>query len=319
MRRMIALAALVAPLHLAAQGTRPFTPADWYKLTTLSAPAISPDGKLIAFTVTTVKEADNRRHQEVWVVPSAGGTSARYTAPGYESSNPRWSPDGKWLLFSSTRPGSRGRTWGLRMDQAGGEAMEIDSFPNGSAPDNNGFVVTSEPLPADTTRRAADEYSAMEAMSRPTYGSITHPVDPKRFDGRHVTEIRYKSNGQGFVPGPREARVIRPSQLWIQPAGAAKKIIDTTRYSRRSPAVSPDGQWIAFTADPELRPDSIVQVIDDSVALLPYDAKRDEAPRNDSDIFIVAVTGGTPRRLSSEVVSEGDIAWSPVGMAITFT
>jgi len=321
MRRMIVLVALGAPLlAIEAQGPRPFTPADWYRLTTLSAPALSPDGKTVAFTVTTVKEADNRRHQEVWVVPTAGGASTRYTAPGYESSNPRWSPDGRWLLFTSNRTGSRGRTWGLRMDQPGGEAVEIDSFPTGASPDNKRFVVTSEPVPVDTTRaRPADSWTGMQAMARPPFGSITQPLDPKRFDGRHITEIRYKANGQGFLPGPREARVIRPAQLWNQATdGSPKRIVDTTRYSRRSPAVSPDGQWIAYVADPEMRPDSAVQAMADSIGLLPYDAKRDEAPRNDSDIFIVAVGGGTPRRLTSLAGSEGDLDWSPDGRSITF-
>ena len=320
MRRMIALVALSAPLQgLAAQG-RAFTPADWYRVTTVSAPAVSPDGRLVAFTVTTVKEADNRRHQEVWVVPSAGGASTRYTAPGYESSNPRWSPDGRWLLFTSTRAGSRGRSWGLRMDQPGGEAVEIDSFPTGSMPANRRFAVTSEPIPADTTRKGTDDWAAMQPMARPPFGSITQPLDPKRFDGRHITDMRYKANGQGFVPSPREARAIRASQLWIQAAdGSPKRIIDTTRYSRRSPAVSPDGQWIAYVADPEMRPDSVVQMKADSIAVLPYDAKRDEAPRNDGDIFIVALTGGTPRRLTSQVGVEGDLAFSPDGKSITFT
>lgn len=321
MRRMIALVALGAPLFtLGAQGPRAFTPADWYRLTTLSAPALSPDGRSVAFTVTTVKEADNRRHQEVWVVPSAGGAAMRYTAPGYESSSPRWSPDGRWLLFTSTRPGSRGRTWGLRMDQPGGEAVEIDSFPAGAMPDDHRFVVTSEPIPADTSRRSPDQWAAMQPMARPPHGSITQPLDPKRFDGRHITDIRYKANGQGFVPGPREARVIRAAQLWIQELdGSPKRIIDTTRYSRRSPAVSPDGQWIAYVADPEMRPDSVVQGISDSLAVLAYDAKRDEAPRNDADIFVVAVSGGTPRRLTSQVGTEGNLAWSPDGKFITFT
>jgi dipeptidyl aminopeptidase/acylaminoacyl peptidase len=321
MRRMIALVALGAPLYTSsAQGPRPFTPADWYRVTTLSAPAVSPDGRLVAFTVTTVKEADNKRHQEVWVTPTAGGASTRYTAPGYESSNPRWSPDGRWLLFNSTRPGSRGRTWGLRMDQPGGEAVEIDSFPAGAAPDSKRFVVTSEPIPADTTKRPTDNWNGMQPMARPPFGSITQPLDAKRFDGRHIVDIRYKANGQGFLPGEREARVIRPSQLWIQATdGSAKRIIDTTRYSRQSPAVSPDGQWIAFAADPELRPDSVVQRVADSIAVLPYDAKRDEAPRNDADIFVVSAKGGTPRRLTSQVGDEGDIAWSPDGKSITFT
>ncbi len=322
MRRMIALIALGAPLHvMAAQAPRAFTPTDWYRLTTLSAPALSPDGRLIAFTVTTVKEADNRRHQEVWVVPSAGGASTRYTAPGYESSNPRWSPDGRWLLFTSTRQGSRGRTWGLRMDQPGGEAVEIDSFPTGSAPATKAFVVTSEPVPIDTTKaRTPDTWTAMQPMARPPFGSITQPLDPKRFDGRHISDLRYKANGQGFLPGPREARAFRAAQLWMQGAdGSPKRIIDTTRYSRRGPAVSPDGQWVAYVADPGMRPDSVVQAVTDSIALLPYDAKRDEAPRNDADIFIVAVGGGTPRRLTSQVGAEADLAWSPDGRSLTFT
>ena len=322
MRRMIALVALGAPLlALHAQGPRPFTPGDWYRVTTLSAPALSPDGRSVAFTVTTVKESDNRRHQEVWVTPTAGGTATRYTAPGYESSNPRWSPDGRWLLFTSTRPGSKGRTWGLRMDQPGGEAVEIDSFPAGSAPDSHRFVVISEPIVPDTTGpRGTDSWASMQPMARPPFGSITQPLDAKRFDGRHVTEMRYKANGAGFLPGPREARVYRAAQLWIQASdGSPKRIIDTTKYSRRSPAVSPDGQWIAYVADPQMRPDSVVQAVADSIAVLPYDAKRDEAPRNDGDIFVVAAAGGTPRRLTSQAGTEGDLAWSPDGRSITFT
>jgi dipeptidyl aminopeptidase/acylaminoacyl peptidase len=320
-RKMIALAALVAPLALGAQQTRrPFTPADWYRLTTLSTPAISPDGRLVAFTVTTVKESENRRHQEVWVVPADGGAPQRYTSPGYESSNPRWSPDGRWLLFTSQRSGSRGRTWGLRMDQPGGEAMEIDSFPAGSMPNNRRFVVTAEPIPADTTRARPDDlFAQMQPMARPPFGAITRPLDPKRYDGRHIVDMRYKANGQGFLPGPREARVTRPQQLWMQPiGGGAKRIIDTTRYSRRSPAVSPDGQWIAFVADPELRPDSLLQERADSIARLPYDAKRDEAARNDGDIFVASINGGAPRRLTTSNGTEGALEWSPDGRWITF-
>jgi dipeptidyl aminopeptidase/acylaminoacyl peptidase len=320
--RMIALVALVAPLAVGAQaGRRPFAPADWYRLTNLANPALSPDGRLVAFTVTTVKEAENRRHQEVWVVPAAGGQAQRYTAPGYESSSPRWSPDGTWLLFTSTRPGSRGRTWGLRMDQPGGEAVELDSFPAGSMPASKRFVVLSEPLPLDTARqRPSDQWSQMQPMARPPFGSITQPLDPKRFDGRHVFDMRYKANGQGFLPGPREARQYRPAQLWVHPLdGSARRIVDTTRYSRRNPVVSPDGQWIAFLADTGLRADSVVQAIQDSIARLPYDAKRDEMPRNDADIFVVSVNGGAPRRLTSTTGTEGDVNWSPDGRSISFT
>src|ERR1043166_1734925 len=152
--RVFLLAATVPPLTvdrspLFAQA-RAFTPNDWYRVTTLSTPAVSPDGKQVAFTVTTVRAAENKRHSEVWLVSIAGGDPARLTSPGVESSNPRWSPDGKLLLFASQRPGGKGRTWALRMDRPGGEAFEVDSIPAGSTPRDGRFVVWAE---SDTANR----------------------------------------------------------------------------------------------------------------------------------------------------------------------
>jgi dipeptidyl aminopeptidase/acylaminoacyl peptidase len=157
-------------------------------------------------------------------------------------------------------------------------------------------------------------------MARPPFGSITQPLDAKRFDGRHVVDLRYKANGPGFLPGPRVKRLYRPTQIWKQPLDSSSKkvMIDSTSFSRRSAAVSPDGKWIAFVADPSLRPDSVVEAQRDSLARLPYNAKRDEAPRNDADIFIMPVTGGTPRRLTTAAGSEGDLQWSPDGRWIGF-
>src|SRR5947208_251025 len=120
-----------------------FTPADWYKVTTVSTPALSPDGNKVAITVTTVREAENRRHSEVWVVSTQGDAApARYTSPGFESSNPRFSDDGKLLYFTSQRPGGRGTNWALRMDQPAGEAFQPTGAPqirNGSSPADNSF------------------------------------------------------------------------------------------------------------------------------------------------------------------------------------
>ena len=302
---------------------RAFTPADWYKVTTVASPAMSPDGKLVAFTVTTVRESENKRHNEVWVVPTAGGEPTRYTSPSTESSNPRFSPDGKYLLLSSTRPGSRARTWGLRMDQPGGEAMEMEDYPwTGSVSRDKSFAVWSQPVTPDTSAdstRKRDAWTGMQAMARPPYGAITQPVDPKRFDGRHISEMRYKANGQGFLPGPRDARVWRPTQIWIQKFdGSKKRQLDSTIYSRREATVSPDGKWIAFVADPALRADSVVDAERDSLARLPYDAKRDEAARNDADVFVVSVSGGAPRRVTTGSGSEHDLAWSPDGKHLAF-
>ena len=305
-----------------AQARRAFAPADWYKLTTVSSPAMSPDGKYVAFTVTTVRESENKRHSEVWVVETAGGTPRRFTSAGYESSGPRWSPDGSYLLFTSQRPGAKGRTWGIRMDEPAGEASETDRFPAGSMPTDKSFVVWSEGTTPDSAAAAGreDPFKQMQPMARPPFGSITQPLDAKRFDGRHIVDLRYKANGPGFLPGPREKRLYRPTQIWKQPLDSSSKkvMLDSTSFSRRSAAVSPDGKWIAFVADPSLRPDSVVEAERDSLARLPYNAKRDEAPRNDADIFIMPVTGGTPRRLTTTAGSEGDLQWSPDGRWIGF-
>jgi dipeptidyl aminopeptidase/acylaminoacyl peptidase len=325
MKRLLSLGAsvLACTFHAApvTAQSRAFTPNDWYRVTTLSAPALSPDGKQVAFTVTTVVAADNKRHSEVWLAQVAGGEPVRLTAPGAESSNPRWSPDGRLLLFASTRPGGKGRTWALRMDRPGGEAFEVDSLPNGSTPKDGSFIVWSE---GDTTRAARDTtrrdpFARMQPLARPPFGAITSPVDPLRFDGRHITEMQYKGNGIGFIPGPREARTYRPAQIWMRPtAGGPKKQLTTDAYSHREATVSPDGQWIAFTADARLRSDSVVRAERDSLAKLPYDAKRDEAPRNDSDIFVIPAAGGTPRRITSSPGDEGNLEWSPDSRTIAF-
>ncbi len=330
----LALAAILLASPALAQQPRAFQPGDWYRVTTLSSPALSPDGRLVAVTVTTVDESENRRHSEIWIVPAAGGEPVRYTSPSTESSNPRFSHDGKLLFFTSQRPGGSGNTWALRMDRPGGEAFQVNDYPSGSMPADGRFAIYTAPADANDDEGggrgggqgqrgenagAADPWSAMQPMARPPYGAITRPLDARRFDGMHIVDFPYKANGRGFVPNPREARRVRPQQLWMQMVGdTARKRITDTAYGHGGAAVSPDGRWIAFTADPDLRPDSIVRAERDSIAVLPYDAARDEADRNDADIFITSVDGGTPRRLTTATGSERSLAWSPDGRRIAW-
>lgn len=304
---------------------RAFTPADWYRLTTVSSPALSPDGRLVAFTVTTVRESENKRHSEVWVVPATGGQPVRYTSPSTEASNPRFSHDGRYLFFQSQRPGGRGQTWALRMDAPAGEAFQVDDYPNGSVPKHGRFAVFAQAPGGDdegrdsTRTRENDPFGRMQPMARPPFGAITKPLDARRFDGRHIVDVGYKANGRGFVPNPREARTYRVQQVYLQEFGdTAKKQLTSTLYSHRNVVVSPDGGSIAFIADARLRSDSVVQAERDSLALLPYDAARDEAPRNDADIFVMPSGGGEPRRVAELMGAERNLAWSPDGRKLAF-
>jgi dipeptidyl aminopeptidase/acylaminoacyl peptidase len=322
--RAALFAALCAAPAVAQQSATPraFQLADWYKLTTLSSPAMSPAGDRVAFTVTTAREAENKRHSEVWMVPTSGGEPQRYTSPSTESSAPRWSPDGKYLFFTSSRAGGKGTTWAIRMDQPSGEATQLEKYPAGSTPADNRFAVwaDADTVPAaDSAKMKDDPFAKMQPMARPPYAAVTKPVNAARFDGRHITDMRFKSNDRGYVPSPKEARVWRPSQLWIQKFDGSDKVqLTRTAYSHRSATVSPDGRLIAFLADVELRPDSVVERERDSLSYLPYDAKRDEAPRNEADLFVVSVDGGTPRRVARWMGAESDPTWSPDSRRIAF-
>ena len=325
---LLAAAPAAAQTSTASTGGRAFTPEDWYKLTTVSSPAMSPDGRWVAFTVMTIDEAANKRHDEVWMVSTAGGDPVRLTAPGTESSNPHWSHDGSWLFFTSRRQGGDGSTWALRMDRSpSGEAVQPEAMPQGSVPADGSFAVWTESGDDDEGGAGAEKPSAarddpfahMQPMARPPYGSITEPVDPKRFDGRHIVDFPFKGNGRGYLPGRREAREWNAAQLWRETFGdTAKTKLTDTRYSHRNAVVSPDGRWIAFVADPELRPDSVVQAERDSLAKLPYDAARDEKPRDDADVFVIPSTGGAPRRVTHQNGSEGRLVWSPDSKRIAF-
>jgi dipeptidyl aminopeptidase/acylaminoacyl peptidase len=307
---------------------RAFTPEDWYRVSTLSGPAMSPDGRWVAFTVTTVNEKENARHSEIWMVATTGGEPVRLTSPGTESSNPRWSHDGAYLFFTSRREGGEGSTWVLRMDRApSGEAFQTKDQPEGSVPAGGGFAVWTEAdtAAADTAGKGeeagerADPFAKMKPMARPPFGSVTEPVDPARFDGMQILDFPYKANGRGFQPNRREARTWNAAQIWKQAFGDTAKVkLTDARYSHRDAVVSPDGKWIAFVADPALRPDSAVQAERDSLSRLPYDAARDEAARNDADIFLIPATGGSPRRLTTQNGSEGSVVWSPDSKQIAF-
>ncbi len=299
---------------------RAMTLRDWYRVTTVSQPAVSPDGQRVAFTVTTVREAENKRHQEVWVAPTSGGAPQRWTSPGYESSAPRWSRDGAYLQFTSTRPNSKGNTWMLRADASGGEAMQMATMPSsGSMPTSGQFAVWSEALPADTAALARDAFAKMPPLARPGFDAITQPTDPARFDGRHFVDMVVKSNERGFVPSRRTARTWRPQQLWKQVVGDTAKLqITRDAFSHRAPSVSPDGQWVAFVADARLRADSVVELERDSLGKLPYDRVRDETERNDVDVFVMPIAGGAPRKVADWMGAESDLIWSRDGKQLAF-
>src|SRR5690242_13765450 len=92
-----ALAIAVAPA-LAAQASskRPLALNDLGRLRDVSDPQVSPDGRWVAYTVTTPNLKDDKNDSDVWMTSWDGAQTARLTFGKESESTPRWSPDGKY-------------------------------------------------------------------------------------------------------------------------------------------------------------------------------------------------------------------------------
>ncbi len=133
------------PTVVAAQ-KRAITFDDYIALKAVSDPQLSPDGKWVAYTVSTPSLQDNRNVSRVWVVEVATGKSRQLTGGPGSDRQPRWSPDGKTLAFISTRD-SGAQVWVLPI--AGGDARKVSSLADGASdpiwlPDGSGLLVLSD-------------------------------------------------------------------------------------------------------------------------------------------------------------------------------
>ncbi len=173
-------------------------------------------------------EDENRRHSEVWLVSTDGEpVPVRLTTPAFGASSPRWSPDGKILTFSSSRPG--GSILFLRMDRPAGEAFQIEGVDSSPifSPDNCWIAFTKPTLPP-VGERKIDE----------------------RFEGRMYDWMNYRFDRRGYLDDPRDRQATPPQEIYVVPReGGTPRQVTHLGVDARGVAWSPDGRSLAFTAD----------------------------------------------------------------------
>jgi dipeptidyl aminopeptidase/acylaminoacyl peptidase len=289
----------------AAAQTRGVLPQDYYRMTFINDVEVSPTGEYVAFTVQTVVEEKNRRHQEIWLQRLEGGRPAgapfRFTDPTYESSGPRWSPDGTVLAFTSRRGEDRNATWFARVTAPGGEAYHVDGVRGAPvwSPDGKWIAYTSEP-DEDSARAGRQDGRTAEREGWIAPDAVSRTLDAKRFDGRVITSMRYKRDGTlALLP---HFSVRKKSQLHVVAAtGGPPRQLTTTPFDVGGVTWSGDGRLLYFGGNPEQDNEYNVE--------------------NTAQLYAISVEGGAPRELTRNPGSETGASLSPDGrmMAYVFT
>jgi len=257
---------------------RGLRPTDIFRVRDVRDPQISPDGKWVAYTVTIADSARDKNDTDVWMASWDGKENIRITSSKDGESSPRWSPDGRYLSFVSSRDnGKGGQVW--LMDRRGGEATRLTEMKGG--------VSSYEWSPDGTRLVLVVDDPEDEAGGDSTKAKTPKPIVLDRY--------HFKQDVQGYL-GPQR------SHLYL--FDVATKTLDTLtsgKYDESNPSWSPDGKTIAFTSDRSPDPDKSINT---DIYLI--DARKGAETRRLTTF------------IGDDNNSGSKLAWSPDGKSIAY-
>jgi len=272
----------VATTLVAQTARRPIKLDDLSRFREVRDPQISPDGQWVAYVVATIDTKEDKGNSHIWMVGYDGRNDRQITFSQDSETAPRWSPDGKYLSFTSARPGKAKGSQVWLLDRSGGEAYQLTEL--------KGRLQGYEWSP-DSRRLAlvvGDPDPEAEAAASPAPGP---PKPPKPIV---IDRYRYKQDGQGYLLSGRH------SYIYLFDL-ATRKLdrLTKSKWDESSPSWSRDGARIAFMSNHAEDPD------------------RDPA----AQLYVAdAAPGATEKQLTGAAnrASRARPEWSPDGKWLVF-
>ena len=265
-------------------------PADLADVVTVGQPVLSPDASTVAFVVQRVDVDANRYRSSIWTAAVDGSSAPRQVTAGDEGDgNPRWSPDGRWLAFTSTR----------EKDDKGTTRSTLHLLPM----DGPGEVLmlTDQPEPISNLRWSPDG-TRLAFVCRKRGARYDDGDDDASRPPRRIELLMTRLDGEGFT-------VDRPARIWLVAVDGSGAAVPVTRDAPTgefpagddsSPTWSPNSLQVAFAGHREQDWDLDLR----------------------TGVFLVEVGPGVPgeppevRTLCSGAMAYGALAWSPDGTRI---
>lgn len=284
MARMFCTLVVFAPM-LAAQ-KQPFDVLALLKIARISEPQLSPDGKMVVFTVQTIDLDQNTKPKQIYVVPANGGTPRQITTQGSDNERPEWSPDSKHIAFISNRAGDSAQLWTMNADGSQPKQITTLSTEAGGvvfSPDGKKLVFTSDVYPDcpddNCAKLRLDEEKKSKVRAR-TYTTLLY---------RHWTQWQSKR---------------RSHLLVVDAAGGPVKDLtpgdrDVPPFSLGGPddyTISPDSKEVCFTMNADPVP----------------------ATSTNTDLFVVSIDGGEPKKITINPGADASPQYSPDGKWLAY-